>query len=141
MRSPRATSTASTDPYGSGVVTPVAELVDPMMREAHVQQGSLSAAPNMASSGSGAEPRLLEEAAAGDGSLEQLQLVVGGGGGPSSSGSSSSAASTLKVRVPRDTLSAAYAHCLSLSPRRKRRNPVPNAGGAGGGARSGGPGA
>ena len=36
---------------GSGVVTPVAELVDPMMREAHVQQGSLSAAPNMASSG------------------------------------------------------------------------------------------
>ena len=39
---------------GSGVVTPVAtELADPMMLEAHVQHGSLSAAPNMASSSAG----------------------------------------------------------------------------------------
>ena len=98
--------------------------------------------------GSGAEPRLLEEAAAGDGSLEQLQLVVGGGGGPSSSGSSSSAASTLKVRVvvvdarlPRDTLSAAYAHCLSLtSPQEAKPGPKRRRGGWRG-ARSGGPGA
>ena len=35
---------------GSGVVTTVAALADPMMLEAHVQHGSLSAAPNMASS-------------------------------------------------------------------------------------------
>ena len=39
---------------GSGVVTPVAELANPTMLEAHVQHGSLSAASNMSSSAAGA---------------------------------------------------------------------------------------